>query len=205
MRKDGRQTETEKALKIIEEYHGLIRTSQAIALGIHPRALYALRDSGELMQLTRGVYCLPHYEFSGSMDLEVVAVRIPKAVVCLVSALAFHEMTTHIPHTVSIAIPKSMKNPILEFPPIEVYHFSKNPYETGIEYHEKKHVTIAVYDREKTIIDCFKFRNTIGLDIAIEALKTYRQQQRPDFIKLIEYARICRVEKVMTPYLEMLQ
>ncbi|MCF7933192.1 MAG: type IV toxin-antitoxin system AbiEi family antitoxin domain-containing protein [Spirochaetia bacterium] len=196
--------ESEKAKKIIAEHKGIIRSSQIRELGIHPRALYRLRDSGELLQLSRGVFCLNDYDTTGNLDLEIVSMRIPKAVICLVSALSYHKLTTQIPHNISIAIPKGMKSPIMDFPPLEVYHFSEIPYEKGIEYHTSNNAKIAVYDREKTIADCFKFRNSIGIDVVIEALKIYRQQDKPDFNKLIEYGRICRVEKIMTPYLEML-
>ncbi len=197
--------EAERARKIISENNGIIRSTQIRDMGIHPRALYSLRDSGELLQLARGVFCLTDYETSGNLDLEIVSLKIPKAVVCLDSALSFHELTTHIPHNISIAIPKGVKSPKMDFPPLKVYHFSKNPYESGIEYHTSDNIEIAVYDREKTIVDCFKFRNSMGMDIVIEALKNYREQHKPDFNKIIAYARVCRLEKIMTPYLEMIQ
>lgn len=195
-------TASDKAIRIILEHDGIIRTGVAIQSGIHPRTLYQLRDSGELEQLARGVYRLSEGGVVSNPDLVAVAVKIPRAVICLVSALAFHEITTQIPHRIFIALPAGSKASVLDFPPIQVHKFSSASYSAGIEEHQFDGVSIKMYSPEKTIADCFKFRNKIGMDIVLEALKLYRNRLKTDYNKLLEYGEICRVKKVMLPYLE---
>lgn len=195
-------TASDRAIRIILEHGGVIRTGVAVQAGIHPRIIYQLRGSGKLEQLARGVYRLVDSSESSNPDLVAVAVKIPKAVVCLVSALAFHEITTQIPHRIFIAMPAGSKAPVLDFPPIQVHKFSSASYSAGIEEHQIDGVSIKIYSPEKTIADCFKFRNKIGMDIVLEALKLYRNRLKPDYNKLLEYGEICRIKKVMLPYLE---
>jgi predicted transcriptional regulator of viral defense system len=191
-----------KAKRLLERFGGVVRTSEALRAGMHPRTLYALRDSGVLEQLSRGVYRLADRGAVSSPDLVTVAARVPRAVLCLVSALAFHEMTTQIPRGVSIALEKGAETPRLDHPPLTVYRFSGDSLVAGIEAHEIDGVTVRVYNPEKTLADCFKFRNKIGMDIVLEALKLYRARKEFNVAELLKYARICRVEKVMKPYLE---
>ncbi|MCK5035610.1 MAG: type IV toxin-antitoxin system AbiEi family antitoxin domain-containing protein [Candidatus Sabulitectum sp.] len=195
-------TASDRAIRIILEHGGVIRTGVAVQAGIHPRTICQLRDSGILEQLARGVYRLAESGESSNPDLVAVAVKIPKAVICLVSALAFHEITTQIPHRIFISLPAGSKAPLLDFPPIQVHKFSSASYSAGIEEHQIDGVSIKIYSPEKTIADCFKFRNKIGMDIVLEALKLYRNRLRTDYNKLLEYGDICRVKKVMLPYLE---
>lgn len=198
------QTESahKKAKRIIQAHKGIIRTTQALKAGIHPRTLYALRDRGELEQVSRGVFRLIELSPISNPDLVTVALRIPKAVVCLVSALAFHELTTQIPHEVSVALEKGAQSPRIDYPPVTVHRFSKNAFAAGIETHEIDGVTVRVYSPEKTLADCFKFRNKLGMEVVLEALKLYRSQRQFKSEELLKYACVCRVEKVMTPYLE---
>jgi predicted transcriptional regulator of viral defense system len=125
-------------------------------------------------------------------------------VICLISALYFHELTTQIPHQVYFALPRDVKTPKIGYPPIKVFHFSVEPYQAGIEEHVLDGVGVKIYSREKTIADCFKFRQRIGMDIALEALQDYLHQPRADVSLLMKYARVTKVEKVMHPYLEAL-
>ena len=192
----------ERSKRIICERGGLIRTAEAIKAGVHPRTLYALRDAGVLEQISRGVYRLAAQTPMSNPDLVTVAVRFPKAGVCLVSALAYHGITTQIPHSVSIAIDKGSESPRIEYPPVSVYRFSGESLSAGVEEHMIDGATVRIYNTEKTLADCFKFRNRIGMEIVLEALKLYKTRKRPNIDKLMEYARICRVEKVMRPYLE---
>jgi len=196
------ETAPEKARRFIEEKGGIIRTSEALQAGIHPRTLYGLRDCGVLEPLSRGVYRLSEQAPISNPDLVTVAVRFPKAIICLVSALAFHEITTQIPHAVSIALEKGAESPRIDYPPLSVHRFSKTSLVAGIEQYEIEGVTVRVYSIEKTLADCFKFRNKIGMDIVLEALKLYRTQKEFKVGELLKYARICRVERVMKPYLE---
>ncbi|MCD4656525.1 MAG: transcriptional regulator, partial [Planctomycetes bacterium] len=135
-------------------------------------------------------------------DLVIVTTRIHKAVICLISSLAFHEITTQIPHVVAIAIPKGAESPRLDYPPIQAYRFSDASYKAGFEVHFIDDVPVKIYTPEKTLADCFKFRNKIGMDVVLEALKLYKTRKKFDLRLLLKFAKICRVENVMRPYLE---
>jgi predicted transcriptional regulator of viral defense system len=203
MKKDKQRiTAFTKAKQTLRDAGGMMRTSDAIRAGIHPRTLYALRDSGFLVQISRGLYRLSEMESISDPDLVVVSSRAPNAVICLISALSFHEITTQIPHEVSAAIPRYSNPPAIVYPPTHFYKFSPSSYQAGIEEHLVGNVTIKVYSAEKTLVDCFKFRNKIGMDIVLEALKLYRNRMQFKHAEILEYAKICRVEKIMYPYLE---
>jgi predicted transcriptional regulator of viral defense system len=161
-----------------------------------------MRDNGILEQISRGIYRLVDLPPIGNPDLVTVSLRFPKAVVCLISALSCHGMTTQIPHEVSVAVPREARMPSLDYPPVHAYRFSTQAFESGIEKHQIDRVTVRIYSVEKTLADCFKYRNKIGMDVVLEALKLYRDQKRFKMDKLLKYARVCRVEKVMKPYLE---
>jgi len=194
----------DEAIAVFRRHGGVLRTSEAIHLGIHPRTLYAMREKGMVEQLSRGVYRLADLPPLGNPDLITIAVRIPHGVLCLISALAFHEITTQIPREVHIAIPRGAKYPQLEYPPIRVYRFSEKAYSQGMEPHEVDCVTMRVYSPEKTLADCFKYRNKIGLDTALEAVSLYRERMTVKVSEILRFARVCRVENVMRPYLESL-
>lgn len=196
------RTTWSRAQQIIQDNGGIIRTAEAIKAGIHPRTIYQLRDKGELEQLSRGVYRLAGKELVSNPDLVIVATRIPQAVVCLISALAFHEITTQIPRAVSIALARGVDSPRLDYPPITTHRFSEPTLVAGIEEHKIDGVSIKIYSPEKTLADCFKFRNKIGIDVVLEALKLYKAHKRFNLAVLQKYAKICRVEKIMRPYLE---
>ncbi|MDA8170708.1 MAG: type IV toxin-antitoxin system AbiEi family antitoxin domain-containing protein [Nitrospiraceae bacterium] len=192
----------EKAVEIIRQMGGTIRTSEAIRKGVHPRELYALRDRGMLDQITRGVYRLAELAAISSPDLVTVASRAPHTVICLISALAFHNLTTQVPHEVSIAISRGSRVPQFHYPPVSVHKFDPESFKAGIEEHSIDSVKVRIYSPEKTLADCFKFRNKIGMDVVLEALKLYKERKKFNPGPLLKYARICRVEKVMKPYLE---
>ena len=181
---------------------GALRASEAISAGIHPRTLYAMRDAEELEVLSRGLYRLAGLPPLREPDLATVAKCVPRGVVCLISALSFHELTTQIPHEVHLAIPRNARTPKLKFPPLQIFRFSQDAFEAGIETHTIDGVAVRIYSPEKTLADCFKFRNKIGLDVALEALRAYRRRSRPRLQAVLDYARRCRVEKVIRPYLE---
>jgi predicted transcriptional regulator of viral defense system len=121
-------------------------------------------------------------------------------VICLISALSFHEITTEIPHQIYLALPRGAEPPRLDYPPLRIFWFSGPAFEEGIENHNVDGIPIMVYNPEKTLADCFKYRNKIGLDVVLEALKFYRQRKRFNVYELIRYAKVCRVEKVMRPH-----
>jgi predicted transcriptional regulator of viral defense system len=198
------QTTTQIALNLFRQHGGILRTAEALRLGIHPRTLYAMRDSGMLEQLSRGLYRLADLPPLSNPDLVTVALKIPKAVICLVSALAFYELTTQIPQALDVALRNRAERPRLGYPPLRVFWFSGPAWSEGVETHQIDDITVRMYCPEKSIADSFKYRRKIGLDIALEALRLYRQRDPVDVSKLLNYARICRVERVMRPYLEAL-
>ena len=197
-------TTCDKAKTLFRCHGGLLRTSEALRFGIHPRTLYAMRDAGVLEQLSRGLYRLADLPPLGAPDLVAVARKVPRGVVCLISALAFHDLTTQIPHAVYIALARGTGPPRLDYPPVRMFWFTGDAFTEGIETYTLDHISLPVYTPEKTLADCFKYRNKLGLDVALEALKLYRQRRQMRLDELLRYASICRVEKVMCPYLEAL-
>jgi predicted transcriptional regulator of viral defense system len=195
-------TRFDRAIEVFRRSGGLLKTAQAVRAGIHPGTLYAMRDSGVLEMVSRGVYRLADSPPLGNPDLVTVATRIPNGVVCLISALSFHELTTQIPHEVHVALPTGAEEPRVDFPPIRTYRFVGQSFSEGVEVHELDGVGVRVYCAEKTLADCFKFRNKIGLDIAVEALRFYGERRVLKADDLVRFASICRVRKVMQPYLE---
>lgn len=163
-----------------------------------------MRDDGTLEVVSRGVYRLADSEPLGNPDLVTVATRIQSGIICLISALAFHEITTQIPHKAHVALQRGAETPRLDYPPVAFYWVSDMAYGPGVETHELDGVSVHIYSPEKTLADCFKFRNRIGLDTAVEAVRFYRERKIVNVDSIIRYAKICRVGKVMRPYLEAL-
>ncbi len=192
------------ALTLFCEHAGTLRTSDALRLGIHPRTLYALRDAGLVEPLSRGLYRLTELPPLANPDLVTVAHKIPQAVVCLVSALAFHGLTTQIPHAVDIALPPRFAHPALTSPPLRVFRFSGSAFSEGVELYTLDAIPVRIYAPAKCVADSFKYRRKLGLDIALEALRTYRAHPAFKVDMLVSYAQICRVDNVMRPYLETL-
>ena len=190
--------------KIFAKHNGLLRVSTAIKLGVPQHVLYKMVEEGELVREAQGIYRLKESEPLGNPDLVQISLRVPRAVICLISALYFHGLTTQIPQEVYIALPRDVKTPKIQYPPINAFHFSPESYQAGVIEHELDGVRVKIYDREKTIADCFKFRSKIGLNIALEALKDYLSIPGIDIQLLVKYARVNRVENVMRPYLESL-
>ncbi len=184
------------------ENGGQLRMGEAIDQGISRYMLYSLRDKGVIEPISRGVYRLVELPPVSNPDLVAIALRYPKAVVCLISALSFHGITTQIPHEVSLAISRDSRAPSTDYPPLQVHQFTDEAYKAGIEEHVIDGAKVKVYSPEKTLADCFKFRNKVGMDVVLEALKLYKSRMKFDHKTLLEYARICRVEKIMHPYLE---
>jgi predicted transcriptional regulator of viral defense system len=193
-----------KYKKIFSDRHGILRASTAMELGVPQHVIYKMVEEGELVREAQGIYRLKDAAPLGNPDLVQISLRVPRAVICLISALYFHELTTQIPHQVHFALPRDVKTPKIKYPPIQVFHFSEASYTTGIEEHALDGVPVKIYSKEKTIADCFKFREKIGLNIAIEALKDYLNRPRPTVPLVLKYAQVNRVENVMRPYLESL-
>ncbi len=193
-----------RAKGLFLRHRGVLRTKDALRLGIHPETLYRLRDSGELTRLSRGLYRLSDLPPLGNPDLITVALKIPAAVICLISALAFHELTTQIPHEVYLALPRGTEAPRLDHPPIRIFWLTNRAFTFGAEKHKLDNAQVRIYSPEKTVADCFKYRYKIGLDTAREALKFYLERRKKKLDNLLQAAEVCRVSRVMRPYLEAL-
>ena len=176
--------------------------SDAVRAGVHRDTLRVMVERGGLEKLSRGLYRLIDSPTPMHPDLAAVAVKVPQGVICLISALAYHELTTQIPHEVYLAIDRNSEPPRIDFPPVRTFRFSGSAFTEGVERHQVNSVTLRVYSREKTIADCFKFRNKIGLDTCVEALRRYRESRGFNPDALLIFAAICHVKQVMRPHIE---
>lgn len=201
----GKTEREQTAIEIFRRAGGVLRTADALRRGIHRREFYGLRDSGVLERLSRGVYRLADLPPLGEPDLVTVAARVPKAVIALVSALHFHGLTTEIPHAVSIALPRGTATPLLDWPPLDIYRMSSPMYSVDIEQHDRDGVTLRVYGAAKTVADCFKFRSRVGVDVAVEGLRSGLEERRFTPAEVLRAAECLRVDTVMRPYLEAMQ
>lgn len=202
MPRPAEATVNDRAVSVFRNHGGMLRMSEAVKAGVHRRTLTALCEEGVLEKLGRGLYRLADATPLSNPDLVTVARRVPKGVVCLISALSFHDLTTEIPHEVYLATPRDAEPPRIDHPPVRVFRVGDRAFGEGIEMHTLDGVKVRVYSREKTLADCFKYRTTVGLDTALEALRRYREQGRVNVDALLKAARACRVERVMRPYLE---
>ena len=194
----------DRKMKILElaRQMGIIRPRDVEAEGIHREYLLRLYRAGELERVGRGLYTLPGAQTSEAVSLAEVAKRVPGAVICLISALQFHNLTTQIAHRVWIAIENKKWEPKFDFPPLELVRFTGRAFSFGIEEHEVNRVSVKVYSAAKTVADCFKFRNKIGMDVAIEALRETWSSRKATMDELWGAAKVCRVGNVIRPYLE---
>ena len=195
------KTTEQMVIDLVKENGGIARTRDFLAKGIHPRTLYRMRDSGRIECISRGLYQLPG-QSPDEPDLATIFKKIPNGVICLISALSFHEITTEIPNRIYIALQRGAEKPRIEYPPVNFYWMSGAAFHEGIEIKKIGAVEIPVYCAEKTLADCFKYRNKIGMDVVLESLKFYRERHRFDGNKIMHYAKICRVSNIMRPYLE---
>ncbi len=189
---------------IFKKHESILRAAEAIRFGVPEHILYDMVRSGELVKEARGVYRLAESEMPGNPDLVQVSLLVPKAVICLISALYFYELTTQIPHSVYVALPQNVARPRVNYPPLEVFWVTHSLHSIGVDVHVLDGVKVKIYNREKTVADCFKFRNRVGEDVALEALKDYIRQPKMDVHRLLEYAKINHIEKLMIPYLKSL-
>jgi predicted transcriptional regulator of viral defense system len=187
-------------LKYLKAHKGYARMKEMKASGIHTREILKAVDGGDIVKVKAGLYRLSQLELGESSGLVEVCLAIPKAVISLSSALAFHELTTFVPTAITYAIPRANKPLKLSHPPTESFYFSEAQYKAGIEHHETKAGHIRLYGVEKTICDCFRYRNRLGEDIAIEGIKTYFRRRDWNLNKLMKFAEICRVEGIITQY-----
>ena len=183
---------------------GVLRARSLVAEGMSRQKLKELTDAGELLHLGRGLYSLPDSPVTENHDLAQVAARVPQGVVSLSSALQFHGLTTVSPWRVHLMLPRGARPPKIEHPPVSIVYASGEMYSTGIEEHVIEGIPVKVTSIPKTAADCFKYRSKIGLDVALEALKQILEERRATRAEIRQYAKICRVENVMRPYMEAL-
>jgi predicted transcriptional regulator of viral defense system len=199
---------TQDAIIALARDEGLLRPVDLESLGLPRVSLTRLVRKGRLERVARGLYALPSREVSEHSALAEVARRHPRSVVCLVSALRFHELTTQAPHEVWIAIPNKARAPRPAYPPIRVARFAERAMQEGIDEHRIDGVPVRVTNVARTVADCFKYRNKVGLDVALEALKETLgrdgHDRRVSIDELWRHARLDRVANVMRPYLEAL-
>lgn len=197
------ETQATRLVRFVRN-HGMVRPRDLDAIAIPRTALKRLVDQGELIRRSRGVYTTPEYEPARHTDLAEVSIRAPEAVVCLISALEFHELTTQIPHAVWIVIGRTSRRPKTDNPPIRVVLASGQALRSGVQTHEIEGVTVRITNPAKTVADCFKYRAHVGQDVAIEALRDCLRHRKAAPGKIYEMAQIDRVAKVIRPYLEAL-
>ena len=182
----------------------LLRPNDAVSSGYSRMYLTQLAKRGELRKVGRGLYASPLRKESEESGLAEVAIKHPRAVVCLLSALAVHGLTTQTPHEVWVAVGSKDRPPKMDYPPLRIVRFGGETLTEGSEVKLIEEIPVQITNLPKTIADCFKFRNKIGLDIALEALKEAWREKRVSIDDLWRYARLCRVQNVMRPYLESL-
>jgi predicted transcriptional regulator of viral defense system len=202
MSQTGSMSRQQAAIAKIKAQGGRIRMAEAIESGINRRTLYTLRDEGIIEQISRGVYRLSELPSLSRPDMVAVALRAPHSVICLISALSFHEITTQIPRVIDIAILFGTTVPRISSPSVQVHRLREPSFSIGIVEHRIDDIAVKIYDPEKTLCDCFKFRRYLGMEIVLEALKFYRERKPLKVSKLLGYARACRVEEIIRPYLE---
>ena len=184
--------------------HGMVRPRDIEAIGLPREYLIRLHRQGKLSRSGRGIYALPDATVTERHSYAEVAKRVPETVICLLSALAFHQITTQSPASVWIALRQGARKPALTSPSLKIVRLSGLSLTEGIENHQVEGVPVRVYSAAKTVADCFKFRNKIGLDVAIEALKDCLRQKKASVNEIYHYAKVCRVSNVIRPYMEAL-
>lgn len=194
-------TQSEQILELARQLR-VLRAADVREQGCSPQLLIRLYQSGKLQRIARGLYGLPDAEVTEHQTLIEVCQRVPKGVLCLLSALRFHEIGTQLPHEVWLALPEGSHAPVPGYPTLRITRLRGTAYSEGIQTMTEHGAPIRVYSAAKTVTDCFKFRNRIGLDVALEALKDAWRSRKVTMAELSRFAKINRVERVMQPYLE---
>lgn len=191
------------AKKLVLE-RGVLTSEDLTENGIPRQYIYRLQQEGLLERTSRGIYTCVEGDITENHSYAEVCKRVPFGVLCLATALRFHQLTTQSPWQVWMAIPQKARTPKMEYPPLRLFYMSGAALTSGIEEHSIEGATVRVFNMAKTVADCFKFRQKIGTDVAVEALKEFWQDGRGTMDELYHYAEICRVQNVMRPYLQML-
>lgn len=196
-----RETPHDKARDLLEQV-GIAHTRDLEKAGVTRTQLRRLIDRGHIERVGRGLYILPGAPRTEHHDLAEAARRVPEGVVCLISALRFHGLTTQNPFEVWMAIDRKAWRPKVEHPPLRLVFLSGGALHDGVEARDVGGVAVRVFSAAKTVADCFKFRNKIGVDVAVEALRDFRRQHPKELETVWHFAMVDRVSRVMLPYLE---
>jgi len=197
------QSKKEQVLQLIREL-GLLRPRDLVTYGIHREYLRRLEQQGEIVRSGRGIYLLPDVDLSEHYTMVEACKRFPNTVICLLSALRFHNITTQAPFEVWLAIDLKTWSPKSSMLPLRIVYMSDQAFYSGIDKHQISGVTVPVYNPAKTVADCFKYRHKIGLDVALEALRECLRERAATLDEIWHFAKICRVSNVIRPYLESL-
>jgi predicted transcriptional regulator of viral defense system len=200
----GKKTQNnyDQALLSLVRKRGIVRSRDLVEHRIPRIYLSRLCEKGMLKRMSRGLYTLPDQDFGSHEQLAEICHRVPRGVIALLSALEFHELTTQTPSFIWMAIDHKARLPRIDYPPIRFVRFSDRMLEFGVVKSKTNNATIRVYSPAKTVVDCFRFRNKIGLDIAIEALRDCRRKKAASVDEIWEAAKVCRMATVMKPYME---
>lgn len=182
--------------------NGPMRGMELRDAGIYPETLARMLREKVLIRVTRGLYQLVDAEVSAQHDLAEVAKLVPKGVVCLISALQFHDLTLQAPGRIWLAIGQKARKPRIDYPPMRIVRFGPQAISLGIQAHVIDGVSVSIFDPAKTVVDCFRFRQHVGLDVALEGLHNVIRSGKAKPVDIVNYARNLRIWSVMRPYLE---
>ena len=183
--------------KVFKKHDGFARTNDILAAGIHRRDIKRIRDEGRVVRVKRGLYRLSEIPLISNQGFIDLARAVPEGIICLLSALSYYELTTFNPSVISMALCRGRRRPKIEYPPVEFYYFSTKQFKAGVDEIKIKGHRIRIYCPEKTICDFFRYRSKLGMDIAKEGLSEYLKLKGRNLERLLEYAEICRVKKLM--------
>jgi len=192
----------QELMSFFQSHGGVARFSAILKEGFHPDSLSVLEKKGRVEKIARGLYRITNHIPESYPDFVIASLQAPKGVICLISALYFYEATNEIPKYVDVAIPQGTHANRIKYPPVKFYRFAPKAWKIGIEKHEVENHQIKIYSLAKTIADCFKFRNRIGVNIARDALKVAITEKGVKPKEIMEYAKICRVDSIIKPILE---
>ena len=196
-------TQASRLLDYVQS-HGMVRPRDLETIRVARQVLKRLVDRGQLVRRSRGVYTVSDHEPTRHTDLAEVCARVPRATVCLISALNFHELTTQMAHAVWIMIDRAGRRPKIQHPPTRIVYASSEAVTAGVETHEIEGVQVPITNPAKTVADCFKYRDHVGQDVAIEALRECLRQRKATPAQIYEMAKIDRVARIVRPYIEAL-
>lgn len=191
-------------IEIFKKHYGYAYLKELKAQGVHTDTIRRLLAQGKIEKIKPGLYRLSDFPIVAHQGFVDVCMAMPRAVICLHSALSYYELTTTVPHMVMVALPRQAKAPQIKYPPVKVFYFSHSNYETGVKTVGTDTGDFRIYDVEKTIVDCFRYRNRLGEDVAVEGLKNYLKTKNKDLNRLFFYARKGRMYRIIKPYVEAL-